>query len=34
MNKLYESTRSKNITSTASKAVLNGIANDGGLFVY
>lgn len=34
MSKLYESTRDKNITSTASKAVLNGIANDGGLFVY
>lgn len=33
MNNMYESTRNKNITSTASKAVLSGIAPDGGLFV-
>lgn len=33
MNNMYESTRNKNITSTASKAVLHGIAPDGGLFV-
>lgn len=33
MNSMYESTRSINITSTASKAVLHGIAPDGGLFV-
>ena len=29
----YESTRSSNILTTASKAVLQGIANDGGLYV-
>lgn len=33
MSNMYESTRNRNITSTASKAVLNGIAPDGGLFV-
>lgn len=30
---IYESTRNKNITTTPSKAVLNGLAPDGGLFV-
>lgn len=33
MSNMYESTRNKNITSTASRAVLRGIAPDGGLFV-
>lgn len=33
MNNMYESTRNRNITSTASKAVLSGIAPDSGLFV-
>ena len=30
---IYECTRNKNITTTPSKAVLNGLAPDGGLFV-
>lgn len=29
----YESTRDSNLKSTASKAVLKGIADDGGLYV-
>ena len=33
MNTLYESTRSSDIKTTASKAVLKGLAPDGGLFV-
>lgn len=33
MNTLYESTRSSQIKTTASKAVLKGLAPDGGLFV-
>ena len=33
MNTLYESTRSSQIQTTASKAVLKGLAPDGGLFV-
>ena len=33
MEYLYESTRNKQLTSTASQAVLSGIAGDGGLFV-
>lgn len=34
MKKIYTSTRNKNITSTAKDAILEGIASDGGLYVY
>ena len=33
MNKLYESTRDKTLTNTASEAILQGLSEDGGLFV-
>lgn len=34
MNKFYESTRDKNIKMKASEAILQGLSNEGGLFVY
>lgn len=34
MNKFYESTRDKNIKMQASAAILQGLSNEGGLFVY
>ena len=33
MEILYKSTRSDNVTITASQAILKGLASDGGLFV-
>ena len=33
MNSKFESTREKDITCSASQAVIRGIASDGGLFV-
>ena len=33
MNLLYKSTRSEDVTVTASQAILKGLADDGGLFV-
>lgn len=34
MNKFYESTRDKNVKMQASAAILQGLSNEGGLFVY
>lgn len=33
MNVLYKSTRNREMTVTASEAILKGLAEDGGLFV-